>query len=188
MKDAFTAVQYGADALGFVFAPSKRRVDLKKAKQIISQLPPFIITVGVFMDQSLDFIKQTIELTNIDLVQLHGKESQEYCRNISKRVIKRIQVNGNESKDYLIAVMKKYNVAGFILDPGAGSGVTFNWKIISGVDRPLIIAGGLIPENVGKLVHRYHPYAVDVSSGVELSPGKKDAEKVKKFITEVRVC
>ena len=188
LEDALAAANYGVDALGFVFAPSKRKVDPEKAQQIISQLPPFIIKVGVFMDQPVEYVKKVYGFTNIDLVQLHGKETTEYCNSISKPVIKSIQVNGNESRDYLLSVIKKYNTAGFILDPGAGSGVTFNWEIISEINQPLIIAGGLNPENVGTLVKQYQPYAVDVSSGVENSPGEKDTEKVKKFTEEVRGC
>ena len=187
-EDAETAVKLGADALGFVFASSPRKIGIKKAQQIISQLPPFVIRVGVFMNQPLDLVIKTIKRTKVNVIQLHGKETQEYCRKIPQPVIKRIAVKGNESGDYLISVMKGYDVAGFILDPGAGSGERFKWDILTTINLPLIIAGGLTPENVGSLVQQYHPYAVDVSSGVEMYPGKKDKDKIKKFIKEVRGC
>ena len=187
-EDAETAVELGADALGFVFASSPRKIGVKKAQQIISQLPPFVIRVGVFMNQPMDLVINTIKCTKINVIQLHGKETREYCRKISQPVIKRIAVKGNESGDYLMSVMKGYDVTGFILDPGAGSGEKFKWDIISKINQPLIIAGGLTPENVGRLVQQYHPYAVDVSSGVEMYPGKKDKDKIKKFIKEVRGC
>jgi len=188
ITDALTAVRYGADALGFIFASSRRNITLKRAKQIISQLPPFIITVGVFMDQSLEYVRKAIDLTGIDLIQLHGNESKEYCNKISKSIIKRIQVKGSGSRKYLLSCINLYDVSAFILDPGAGSGKTFDWEILTDIHHPLIVAGGLTPENVGELVKRYNPYAVDVSTGVEILPGKKDADKVKRFIKEVRCC
>ncbi len=188
IEDALSAVEYGADALGFVLTPSKRRITIEKAKEIISQLPPFIITAGIFMDQPLKYVREAIDITGIDLIQLHGNEDSKYCNKISKRIMKRVQIKGNKSSEFVLNFIKRYNVSGFILDPGAGSGETFDWNIISTVNHPLIIAGGLTPENVGILVEKYYPYAVDVSSGVEISPGKKDANKVKKFIKEVRGC
>ncbi|MFO7890770.1 MAG: phosphoribosylanthranilate isomerase [bacterium] len=187
-KDALTAVKYGADALGFVFASSRRKITLKKARQIISQLPPFINTVGVFMDQSLEYVRKAIDLTGIDLVQLHGNETSEYCNRLSKGVIKGIQVNGGRTVEDLLSLMGSYRVSAFILDSGAGSGKTFNWEILSEIKYPLIIAGGLTPQNVGKLIKRFQPYAVDVSSGVENLPGKKDEDKMKRFIQEVKYC
>jgi len=187
-EDALTAVELGADALGFVFAPSPRKISPPKARMIISQLPPFVISVGVFMDQPMNMVKKIIEITKINLIQLHGKETQKYCSKFFQPVIKRIPIKGSESVDYILSVMSEYDVAGFILDPGAGSGKKFNWDIISKINKPVIIAGGLTPENVGRLVQKYHPYAVDVSSGVEMYPGKKDKDKIKKFIKEVRGC
>lgn len=188
IDDALTAVRYGADALGFVFAGSKRKITLNSAKDIISRLPPFVNTVGVFMDQPLEYVQKAIDLTGLDLVQLHGNETSEYCEKVRRGVIKAILVEGGRTVKELISLMDSYEVTGFILDSGAGSGEVFNWEILSNIDRPLIIAGGLTPQNVGKLVKRFHPYAVDVSSGVEIKPGRKQKDKMIKFIKEVRYC
>lgn len=186
LEDALIAADYGADALGFVFASSQRRILPQRAKEIIENLPPFVLTVGVFMNQSLDEVEEIRKFVCLDIVQLHGEEVSEYCNQISGRVVKCMRVSGDDTGETLLLRMRNYNVSAFILDPGAGSGKSFNWKIIKEIDAPLIIAGGLTPENVGFLIKEYDPYGVDVSSGVEFFCGKKDRGKIKKFIEEIR--
>lgn len=186
VEDGLMAAQLDVDALGFVFAPSKRVIHPQKAREIIKRLSPFITTVGVFMDAKLEEVKQISEYTKVDVIQLHGAESPAYCRRFGKRVIKRIAVRDGDTTESLIHKMEKYSVSAYLLDPGAGSGQTFDWEKAVGIHLPLIIAGGLTPENVQNVVRILRPYGVDVSSGVERSPGKKDGGKVKKFIEGVK--
>ena len=186
LEDACMAVAYGADALGFIFTKSPRQINPDSAKYIIKQLTPFVTSVGVFMDDSLKYVEEVVSFTGIDTVQLHGNESPDYCQRINKPIIKRIHVSENDTSETLIGRMKPYSVSTFLLDPGAGSGKTFDWNIAKCIDFPIIIAGGLTPENVGRVVNLLSPYGVDVSSGVEMAVGKKDPKKVKRFIEEVQ--
>jgi len=188
LDDAIMVTELGADALGFIFTPSKRKINPNKAREIIKELPPFLTTVGVFMDEALKKVNQIAKHTGIDIVQLHGSESALYCNKIKRKVIKRISVNNNDTTKELISRMEKYKVSAYILDPGAGSGKVFNWDLAIGIDFPIIIAGGLTPENVKNVILLLEPYGVDVVSGVEQSLGKKDKQKVKRFIEEVRSC
>jgi phosphoribosylanthranilate isomerase len=187
-EDAIMISNLGADAIGFVFAKSKRKTTPRRAKEIIEILPPFITTVGIFMDTALEDVNEISEYTSLDAVQLHGNEPPQYCDKVKRKIIKSILVTANDTKESLLAKMKNYSVSAFILDPGRGSGQVFDWKIAKGIEKPLIIAGGLTPDNVKKVISNLHPYGVDVSTGVEKDYGKKDIEKVKKFITEVQAC
>lgn len=186
LEDACMAVEYGADALGFIFTNSPRMIDPEKARQIIKQLTPFVTTVGVFMNNPLKLVEEISLFTGINVVQLHGNESPDYCKRIQKQIIKRIDVQKEDTKENLIEKMKLYSVSAFLIDPGTGSGKLFEWNIAKEIDFPLIIAGGLNPENVKQAVGLLKPYGVDVSSGVESTVGKKDPEKVKRFIKEVQ--
>ncbi len=187
-EDAIMVSNLGADALGFVFAESKRKITPERAREIIKILPPFITTVGIFLDAALKEVNEISEFTSIDAVQLHGNESPEYCDEIKKKVIKSILITATDTKEILLSKMKNYSVSAFIIDPGKGSGKTFDWKIAKRIEKPIIIAGGLTPDNVKKAIRDLHPYGVDVSTGVEMDYGKKDREKVKKFIEEVHSC
>jgi len=186
VDDAMMAVNAGADALGFIFCTSKRTITPSLVRIIIGQLPSLVTTVGVFMNQTLDEVLDMTEKSGVDVVQLHGQEDPDYCRAIRKRVIKRIDIRPGTTAASLMKEMDRFQVSGFLLDPGAGQGRTFDWKIAAGIQRPCIVAGGLTPDNVGTVVAMLHPFGVDVSSGVEQFPGKKDAAKVKRFIQEVR--
>jgi len=186
LNDTLVAVHSGADAVGFIFAPSRRRIDPENAQYIIQKLPPFVSVVGVFMNQSLDEVKEIMDLTGVEVVQLHGGESPEFCEKIPKRIIKRIPIHQGDAQENLIERMKPYTVSAFILDPGAGDGQTFDWEIAKSIEQPIILAGGLTTENVKQAVHIVQPDGVDVSSGVEIRPGDKDPRKIKQFIQEVR--
>lgn len=186
-KDAIMVSNLGADALGFVFAPSKRKVSPAVVKKIIKKIPPFITTVGVFMNQPLEEVNKIVGQTSLDAVQLHGDEEPEYCNKVKRKVVKRILVTQKDTKESLLSRMEGYSVSAYILDPGTGSGKTFNWDLAHKIKKPLIIAGGLTPENVKDVVKKLHPYGVDVSSGVEKSYGKKDRKKIEKFIREAKV-
>lgn len=188
VTDAIMVSSLGADAIGFVFAESKRKITPKKAKEIIKLLPPFITTVGIFMNEELSEVNKITEYAFLDTVQLHGNESPEYCNKVNRKVIKGILVTEDDTKETLIEKMQNYSVSAFILDPGRGSGKTFNWDVARKIEKPLIIAGGLTPDNVKQVIKDLRPYGVDVSTGVEKDYGEKDREKVKRFIEEVRSC
>lgn len=186
LDDALAAVGTGADALGFVFhEKSPRNVSPQKAAAIIAQLPPFVQTVGLFVDADIERVNWVADFSGLDLIQLHGDEDSDYCTEIRRRVIKAFRVKEAAS----LAAIARYGVAGYLLDAWSadahgGTGRAFDWGLLRdlGRDRPIILAGGLNPGNVAEAVRQVNPYAVDVSSGVESSPGKKDADKVRKFI------
>lgn len=189
-EDALVAADAGADALGFVFyPPSPRYITPDQAAGIIARLPPFIQSVGLFVDHSPDMINQTVELCGLDLVQLHGDESPGFCKLVKSRIIKAIRVRNETSLENMFS----YEVSAFLLDAWSplahgGTGLTFDWELAvaaSGKGR-IILAGGLTPENVADAVKRVHPYAVDVSSGVEASAGKKDPDRIREFIKRAK--
>lgn len=190
LEDALAAVELGADALGFIFyTGSSRYIEPAAAGRIISVLPPFISTVGVFVDQAPDEIKAVRETAGIDTVQLHGDESPELCAMIPHRVIKAVRVK--DSVD--TAEVELYPVQAILFDKHSddmygGTGSSFDWDILKGlnISKKIILSGGLTPENVSRAVGIVSPYGVDVSSGVEDSPGKKDHMKLRKFIEAVK--
>jgi len=190
LDDALLAVDAGADALGFVFyGASPRNVSPDQAAEIIRRLPPFLQTVGLFVNESAQTVNETAERCGLDIVQLHGEEPPEYCAAIRRRVLKALRVKDSSSLD----TIKEYRVAAILLDawsPKArgGTGETFNWDIAAAAATQgrIILAGGLTPENVADAIRQVRPYGVDVSSGVEAAPGKKDPIKVRKFISKAK--
>ena len=191
IDDALAAVDFGADALGFVFFEgSPRFISSNAASGIIRRLPSFVITVGVFFNEKPALVEKTIALTGIDVVQFHGDEPPEMCE-IPKRVIKAIRVKSLESLDPLIHYRDK--VSAFLLDTFSpevfgGTGQVFNWDVAMYAKQfgRIILAGGLTPSNVEAAIDRVRPYAVDVSSGVESAKGKKDHKKMKEFIEKAK--
>lgn len=198
LADALASVEAGADALGFIFAPSKRQVTPKLARQIISQLPAEIERIGIFMDEDLDTITRIAEETGLTGVQLHGGESTELVAQLKAepvpehrlRVIKTVIMNGDFHLQLEKFVTAAHLPDAILLDSGAGSGKTFDWRgvrsFLTGTEMKFIVAGGLNPENVSAAMRMFHPYGVDVVSGVETLPGKKDPEKLKAFVAAVR--
>lgn len=189
--DAQAAVEAGADALGFMFyEPSPRWIRPVEAAQIIRALPPFVAKVGVFVDASEEVVRRALEETGIDTLQFHGNEPPEFCQKFQAKVIKAFRVRDAQTLRQLAA----YNQEAWLLDAYApdklgGTGTKFNWQLASEavkLGRPVILAGGLTPENVADAVRQVHPFGVDVSSGVESSPGKKDQAKLREFITAAR--
>lgn len=180
------AVEAGADALGFVFFQgSPRFISPENAAGIIRRLPPFVQTVGLFVNEESATVNSVADQCGLDIVQLHGEESPDYCAAIRRRIIKAFRVKDAASLDEIT----KYPVAACLLDAWSqaahgGTGTTFNWEIASraAAFHSVILAGGLTPENVAAAVATVRPYAVDVSSGVESGPGKKDAGLVSRFI------
>ena len=188
-EDGLAAAKFGADALGFVFAPSPRRISAEKAREIIKVLPPSVKTVGVFVDEEPETVSSIAAICGLDVLQLHGSESVDYCRDFDRRVIKAVRLR---SQDDLGNLSKYVNVVDALLldayvpnKPG-GTGVTFDWKLAVEARRygRIILAGGLDPENVAAAISMVKPYGVDASSGLEQSPGVKDHEKMAKFIRE----
>jgi phosphoribosylanthranilate isomerase len=187
LEDARAAVDFGADALGFVFfKDSPRNISPKDAALIIGKLPSFVQTVGVVVDEGPANLERMIAESGVDVVQLHGHEAPENCRS-SRRVIKGIRIKSLDS----LAPLEKYQdvVSAFLLDAFApdalgGTGRLFNWDIALYAKRfgKIILAGGLTPENVAEAVRYVAPYAVDVSSGIEAAKRKKDHEKMRLFI------
>jgi phosphoribosylanthranilate isomerase len=186
LDDALLAVEAGADALGLVFADSPRQVSLAAAERIVAELPPLVGTVGVFVNANCVEVATIAARVRLEAVQLHGEELPEDCERLPCRVIKRFDILESDTPDILRRRMERYRVAAYLLDPGAGSGRTFNWEIAGDLPGPLIISGGLNPDNVGAAIRRLRPFAVDVCSGVESEPGRKDREKVRAFIQAVR--
>jgi len=190
LEDALMAVEAGADALGFVFFQgSSRYISPEHAAAVICRLPPFVQTVGLFVNEDLATVNAVADQCGLDIVQLHGEESPDYCQAITRRIIKAFRVKDASSLD----AMADYHVAGRLLDAWSpavhgGTGTTFNWDIVADAAASLsiILAGGLTPENVADAVAAVNPYAVDVSSGVESAPGKKDAGLVRQFIRATR--
>lgn len=192
-EDARAAVAAGADALGFNFCPaSPRYIDPRCARDIVSGLPPFVAAVGVFVDV-LDpaEVRRVARLAGVSVLQLHGDESPDYCRRLggSYPLIKALRLGNHLSH----GALGEYPVQAFLLDTydetrRGGTGKTFDWSLACGLAgvRPIILAGGLTPENVAAAVRAVRPYAVDVCSGIEARPGKKDPEKLARFMEEVR--
>ncbi|MDP7058594.1 MAG: phosphoribosylanthranilate isomerase [Nitrospinaceae bacterium] len=190
LNDALLAIESGADAVGFIFyKESPRNISEKDVKDIVVRLPPFIETVGVFVNETSDKVNRIAEQCRLTAVQLHGDESPAFCRRVKRRVIKAVRVKDAES----LKGMSGYDVSGYLLDAfneesRGGTGKIFDWNLALRAKKqgPVIIAGGLNPFNVYTAIHRVKPYGVDVCSGVEKSPGIKDPEKVGEFIKAVR--
>ena len=186
LRDGLAAVNAGADALGFIFAPSPRRIAPHDARAIIEGLPLMVTTVGVFVDAPVDEIERVSTEAGVGVVQLHGAESPEDCSRCSRPVIKRFAVSNDDTAADLSARVDGFRVGAYLLDPGGGSGETFRWELARAVAGPVLVAGGLNAENVRMAIREVQPFGVDVSSGVEDRPGVKNVEKLQAFIRAVR--
>ncbi len=190
LRDALAAVNHGADALGFVFVPeSPRFTSADQAKRIIQRVPPFVASVGVFMDAPREEVLAHVQLCGLTAVQFHGNETPEDCRGMPARVIKAFRVKGNR----LPARITRYSVDAILLDTylagtAGGTGRVFPWEVAVRAKKHgrIILAGGLNSRNIEKAIKVVRPYAVDVSSGVEQSPGKKDVRRIKEFIEKAK--
>jgi phosphoribosylanthranilate isomerase len=191
VEDGLAAASAGADAVGFVFSPaSPRFVPLETAAGIASRLPPDLMRVGVFVDAPADVVAAAIQRCGLSLAQFHGQEAPEFCGQFGVMTMKAFRMRTPASLDEIGA----YQVDAILLDsyapdqPG-GTGASFNWKLTleaKKFGKPIFLAGGLTPENVAEAIHQARPFGVDVSSGVERSPGKKDPDKVRRFIAAAR--
>ena len=186
LKDALVAVEGGADAVGFIFyKKSPRSVTMKTVREIVLELPPFVDTVGVFVDETAEQINKIADYCNLDIIQLHGDESPTYCKKIRRKVIKAFRIKDMQS----VKKLSSFQVSGFLLDTFSenlhgGTGKVFDWNLALPAKKfgPVIMAGGLTPNNVQQAVRQIRPYGVDVCSGVESEPGIKDHKKVRAFL------
>ncbi|ELP97825.1 phosphoribosylanthranilate isomerase [Pseudomonas syringae] len=190
IEDALAAAEAGADAIGLVFYPkSPRAVTVLQARAIIAALPPFITTVGLFVNASRCELNETLDAVALDMLQFHGDETPEECDGYHRPYIKALRVKAG---DDIAGVCRTYrNARGVLLDtyvegvPG-GTGETFDWALIpDDLDKSVILAGGLTSANVAQAIAQVRPYAVDVSGGVEKSKGIKDREKIRAFMSAV---
>ena len=191
VEDAEEAVEAGADMLGLMFYPdSPRHISVEQAQTIERRLPPFIIRVGVFADQEPGDVFSAMHTCGLNLLQFHGRETPEYCRQFGIMTMKAFRVRDAES----LKEIPQYPTDAYLLDShvagqAGGTGKTFNWELAAEAGsfcKPVFLAGGLTPENVAEAVRTVRPFGVDVSSGVEQSPGKKDPKKMRDFIAAVR--
>ena len=190
LKDALVAVELGADAVGFIFyKKSPRSVTMKTVREIVLELPPFVDTVGVFVDETAEQINKIADYCNLDIIQLHGDESPTFCKKIRRKVIKAFRIKDMQS----VKKLSSFQVSGFLLDTFSdnlhgGTGKVFDWNLALPAKKfgPVIMAGGLTPNNVQQAVRQIRPYGVDVCSGVESEHGIKDHKKVRAFLNNAK--
>jgi len=193
IADGLAAAEAGADMIGLMFVEkSPRVISLETAAEISRALPPFIIKVGVFVNPAEDLVQRAIADCGVTLLQFHGDETPEFCAQFGMMSMKAFRIRDAQSLDEL----PKFNTEAYLLDAYSaeargGTGEKFNWDLAieaKKFQRPIFLAGGLTAENVAEAVRKVQPFAVDVSSGVESSPGKKDHAKVRAFIANVRTA
>lgn len=191
--DGLRAVELGADALGFNFAPSLRQVSCESVEEILEVIPPLVGRVGVFVNARTARVTEIGRRCHLDAYQFHGEETPAYCRRFPRCVvIKAVRVKGKET----IESLGRYQAGAYLLDsysPGkrGGTGKSFPWSLGALAKKwevPIILSGGLDPGNVARAIEEVQPYGIDVSSGVERSPGKKDWKKMAKFIRTARAA
>jgi len=191
-KDALMAVELGAGALGFIFAYSPRRISPQKARDIINAIPPFVKTVGVFVNEDPAVIRDVRHYCGLDLVQLHGDESPDLCDELMPYTIKALRIKAESSLRMAQAYRGK--VRALLLDTysksqAGGTGKTFDWQLAIKIKKlgiPIILAGGLGPSNIDDAISAVRPYAVDVNSGVEKHPGKKSHTLIEDLMQKVK--
>ena len=189
--DALAAAEAGADAIGLMFYEgSPRHVTLEQAKAISAALPQHVMRVGVFVNAEEAFVHQALTECMLNILQFHGDETPEECSRYPVMTLKAFRVQGEET----LAQLEAYPSAGYLLDAYVkdalcGTGATFNWDLAVRAQefgKPIFLAGGLTPENVVEAVRKVQPFGVDVSSGVEIEPGRKDAEQMRTFVAAAK--
>ena len=190
LNDAIFATDCGTDAIGFVFAKSIRKISKEKARAIVRKLPPFVTTVGLFVNETAENIEAARRFCGLDAIQLHGNEPPDIISKLKNiKTIKAFRIQNEKD----ISPIKKYKPNAILLDGYSenkmgGTGTTFDWKIVKKLKTsiPIIVAGGLTHLNVSQAIKIVNPYGVDVSSGVETKPGQKDKRLIRKFIDTVK--
>ncbi|MDI6785494.1 MAG: phosphoribosylanthranilate isomerase [bacterium] len=191
IKDALECVELGIDALGFIFAESKRRVNKETVKEIARELPPFITLVGVFVNEEKETVKKIAKYCKLDILQFHGQETTNYCQEfIEYKTIKSFSIKSKFS----LEDVNNFQVSAYLFDTfkmgtHGGTGICFDWNVLkrASFKRPIIISGGLNSDNIARCINLLQPYAVDICSGVEEYPGKKDKEKLRNFIKKIKL-
>lgn len=189
IEDALCAGENGAAAVGFIFyPPSQRYIDPQKAGEIIDRLPEHLVKVGVFVNETAEEVKRIFDYCGLDMLQLHGDESPDYCRQFTTgRIIKAMELNTVED----IETASRYDAAAILVDSRhaglyGGTGITSNWELAGRVTKPLILSGGLNEGNIIEALHRVKPAALDINSGVESAPGKKDHAKIERIMQIIK--
>jgi phosphoribosylanthranilate isomerase len=188
-EDAAMALDQGVDALGFNFyRPSPRYIEPAAARAIIQRLPPFSVSVGLFVNAVVEEVAEIAAFAGVQVVQLHGDETPDYCRRLADRPLLKVLRIGSDS---IPNNLQEYPVRAFLLDAKddallGGTGKSFDWRLARTIHYPIVVAGGLRPDNVREAIRITTPYGVDVCSGVESRPGKKDAGLLMEFMNEVR--
>ncbi|MDO8847602.1 MAG: phosphoribosylanthranilate isomerase [Coriobacteriia bacterium] len=191
-EDAAAAVAAGADAVGVVLAPSRRQLTIDQAAEVLADVPPFVARVGVFVDAHADDVWEAVSRLELTAVQFHGDEAPETCEMAPAPVIKALRVGpgfGIASTDAYRGVVSALLLDTLVAGEAGGTGVAFDWYAVAGrlpEWAPVVLAGGLGPENVAEAVRALRPYTVDVSSGVESAPGVKDHRLIEEFVAAVR--
>lgn len=190
-EDALCAAENGAAALGFIFYPSSPRfIEPQKAREVIDRLPAHLVKVGVFVNEKEEYVKRVFEECRLDMIQLHGDETLEYCGKFpSRHVIKAMELKADED----LSRADAYDVAAILVDSRhaglyGGTGRTANWELAGRIAKPLILSGGLNADNVVAGLQHVHPAALDLNSGVEKSPGKKDAKKIERIMQIIKMA
>ncbi len=191
-EDARWAINLKVDALGFVFAESPRRVDPEIVEEIVRLLPPFISSVGVFVNEDKDRVKEIAKNCRLTTLQFHGEESPSYCQGFTQKIVRAFRIKDKSVLEEITHYQEK--VDGCLLDTYSplsqgGTGKTFDWSVAKEIKKlglPIILSGGLNAGNIREAITTVRPYAVDVSSGVEKRPGKKDLRKLEDFVRIVR--
>ncbi len=191
VEDLISVAHAGADAIGLVFyPPSPRNVSIQQAIELLAHLPPFVTVVGLFVNASADTVREVMARVNLDVLQFHGDESPDYCAQFGKPYLKAIRVKAGVDLAHCAA--RYASAQGLLLDAyiegiHGGTGASFDWALIpKDLPLPVILSGGLDPQNVAAAIQQVQPYAVDVSSGVEAAKGVKDAGKVEGFMRAVK--
>lgn len=189
-NDALLAAELGADAIGFIFAEdSKRRVSPSVVRAVVSELPPFVSRVGVFVNSSLEELQRIMVESGLDVVQLHGDESPTYIKKVPYPVIRTFRPRPG----FALSALNEYNVHAFLFDTYAegqqgGTGKTFDWNLVRGADTygRIILSGGISPGNAAEAIQALRPFALDVNSSVEIAPGKKDRQRLEELFDAIR--
>lgn len=191
IEDALYAAELNVWAVGFVFAKSPRRVSEETVKGIVGKLPPYVSRVGVFVDEKIDNIKKLVKSCKLDMAQLHGDETPEFCRDVKEftKVIKAFRLKDEDG----LKSIPDYNADLYLLDTYSdllrgGTGETFNWDLAvkaKGYGKDIILAGGLNPGNIVEAIRRVEPYAVDIASGAEEAPGKKSRALMEEIVSKI---
>jgi phosphoribosylanthranilate isomerase len=191
IEDAKAAARLGVDAIGLVFyPPSPRNIDIGQARSIVDALPPFVTVVGLFVDENPKRVEEILQAVRIDLLQFHGDESRKYCEWFNRSYIKAIRMRAGT--DLRRTALHYHSASGLLLDADdplakGGTGQGFDWAMITpDCPLPVILAGGLRPDNASDALRNVKPYGLDVSSGVEAAKGIKDTDKMAAFIKEVQ--